>query len=151
MFNKARIRSKEEFVMTKLFTHFKLQALTTISKMEKAHRDLLLEHGKKEEFVNLKELRDHLMQRRCSNGILFMFGMANEGRLGVRDQQVEEAQDCDKTPHTFIKPMRLVRFDQVDNNVNIKKVQCGSSFAIALSETGSMYAWGFGKSGSLGL
>jgi alpha-tubulin suppressor-like RCC1 family protein len=33
----------------------------------------------------------------------------------------------------------------------VSKVECGSSFTLVLSETGFLYSWGFGKSGSLGL
>lgn len=50
------------------------------------------------EFVNLKELRDQILRRRCSNGKLFMYGVANEGRLGVSlpDIEKKEASSMDK-------------------------------------------------------
>jgi len=38
-----------------------------------------------------------------------------------------------------------------DTNLIIKKVECGSSFTLVLSESGLLFSWGFGKSGSLGL
>lgn len=33
----------------------------------------------------------------------------------------------------------------------VAKVECGSSFTLVLTTKGHLYAWGFGKSGSLGL
>lgn len=33
--------------------------------------------------INLKELRDQLIGRRCGNGIVFTWGIANDGRLGI--------------------------------------------------------------------
>ena len=37
----------------------------------------------KDHWVNLKEIRDQIIGKKCSNGKLFMFGVCNEGRLGV--------------------------------------------------------------------
>ncbi len=36
-------------------------------------------------------------------------------------------------------------------SLEIVKVECGSAMTLALTNTGFMYSWGFGKSGSLGL
>jgi NIMA (never in mitosis gene a)-related kinase len=44
--------------------------------------------------------------------------------------------------------LQLVHFK---TQISIKKVECGSSFTIALTTEGTIYSWGFGKSGSLGL
>ena len=41
------------------------------------------------DYINLKELRDLMFQRRCSNGKLFMFGLANENRLGVHIPELD--------------------------------------------------------------
>ena len=101
-------------------------------------------------FVNLKELRDLLLEQRCSNGCLFMFGMANEGRLGVHIPRLQEQEEGAKNFVINVHPLRLVRFPGQER-VLVKKVQCGSSFTLALSTDGDMYSWGFGKSGSLGL
>ncbi len=37
------------------------------------------------------------------------------------------------------------------NNKHVIRVECGNSFSIALTQNGDVYAWGIGKSGSLGL
>lgn len=39
------------------------------------------------EWCCLKELRDQILGRRCDNGMLFMFGVSNEGRLGVKPDE----------------------------------------------------------------
>ena len=35
--------------------------------------------------------------------------------------------------------------------LQVISVACGNSYSIALTQTGGVYAWGIGKSGSLGL
>jgi alpha-tubulin suppressor-like RCC1 family protein len=45
--------------------------------------------------------------------------------------------------------LQLVQFPEP--SILVSKVECGSSFTLALTDTGDMYSWGFGKSGSLGL
>lgn len=91
-----------------------------------------------------------MLEQRCSNGCLFMFGMANEGRLGVHIPGLKEDESTSREFKIKVQPLRLVRFPG-DNRVLVKKVQCGSSFTLALTTEGDLYSWGFGKSGSLGL
>ena len=101
-----------------------------------------------------------MMGYRCSNNRLFMFGMANEGRLGVH---VPGLMERETATHQMefekeVKPLSFVRFYTEEDSqrnllpdVRILKVQCGSSNTLALSTDGHLYSWGFGKSGSLGL
>ena len=42
------------------------------------------------ELINLKELRDQILGRRCSNGKLFMFGTAQSDRLGSYIEELEK-------------------------------------------------------------
>ena len=37
------------------------------------------------------------------------------------------------------------------NNKQIERVCCGNSYSLAMTGNGEVYAWGIGKSGSLGL
>ena len=37
------------------------------------------------------------------------------------------------------------------NNKQIERVACGNSYSLAMTGNGEVYAWGIGKSGSLGL
>ena len=45
----------------------------------------------------------------------------------------------------------MVTFPGTIPKVRVLKLECGSSFNLVLSESGHLYTWGFGKSGSLGL
>ena len=73
-----------------------------------------------------------------------MYGMANEGRLGGNYNDLPDSKE-----HKINKcGLQLVKFQGL---VYIKKVECGSSFTIALTTEGLIFSWGFGKSGSLGL
>ena len=45
-------------------------------------------------------------------------------------------------------PPTMIGFD---DGVKIIKVACGRAHTLALSESGHVYSWGFGKSGCLGL
>ena len=103
-------------------------------------------------YINLKELRDQIMKRRCSNGQLMMWGIANDGRLGL---EFEEFQEGDKKGgeankrELVSKGLQIVQFPEPTTVV--AKVECGSSFTLVLTEDGLLFSWGFGKSGSLGL
>ncbi len=81
-----------------------------------------------------------------------MYGVANEGRLGVYVQELcvpsGEVQEA-KNYEMVIKGFQLVQFR--DPAVQVTKVQCGTAFTLVLSTQGLLYSWGFGKSGSLGL
>ena len=60
--------------------------------------------------INLKELRDQIFQRRISNGKLFMYGLANEGRLGVVLKEIMQTGDDGKNEQQITKRMQLVAF-----------------------------------------
>ena len=49
----------------------------------------------------------------------------------------------------ILKGLTLV--DMIDPAIQVVKVECGSSFSVLLTAVGTLYSWGFGKSGSLGL
>ena len=87
IFGLAGVRYKDELTIEKLFTHLKAQADASIALVDEDFRATLRplssSNQGKHEYVSLKELRDLVMGYRCSNDRLFMFGMANEGRLGV--------------------------------------------------------------------
>lgn len=78
-----------------------------------------------------------------------MFGMANEGRLGVHVPELSPEDEKYDESAVAIKGLQLVQFP--DPALQVAKVECGSSFTLVLSSQGQLYSWGFGKSGSLGL
>ena len=67
-----------------------------------------------DDYINLKELRDQILGRRCGNGKLYMFGVANEKRLGVYVKEIDELlkkQKDDKKEkdfHMITKGLQLV-------------------------------------------
>lgn len=121
--------------------------LTLKSEMSMSHDNLLgkkkilREHDKKAHWVNLKEIRDQIINEQCSNGKLFMFGVSNEGRLGIMTPDIPDS----RIMHTMTIQEVIIP------KTEIVKVECGSAMTLALTEIGLMYSWGFGKSGSLGL
>lgn len=81
-----------------------------------------------------------------------MYGVANEGRLGVATKELVEAQQRQGDDSTFVmKTMSLQMVQFPDPSIQVIKVECGSSMTLVLSSDGLLYSWGFGKSGSLGL
>lgn len=159
IFGAAGVRYKDELTAEKLFHHLKQQADASISLLDADFRDMLrpIDARKHEDYINLKEVRDLMLGYRASNNRLFMFGMANEGRLGVDIPGLMEREQSKEA--NFVKeiaPLTFVRFAREDDRpeteeVRIAKVQCGSSNTLALTTDGRLYSWGFGKSGSLGL
>jgi len=89
-----------------------------------------------------RELQDQLIGRRCGsgNGVVFTWGVANEGRLGV-PLTAEELEKIDAKNHELVpyKPC-IVKFEE---RVIILKVACGNSFTLALSLDGLVYSWGY--------
>ena len=72
-----------------------------------------------------------MVGRRCGNGVVLTWGIANDGRLGYSIPQSQE-----------LIPMKpqIVRF--LDQAVAIAKVSCGNTFTLALSSQGIVYSWG---------
>ena len=79
--------------MNNLLAHFKkcakdsmkqdnFEASWKVDEMFKTRKQFFIK-DKIDDWVNLKELRDQILMKRCSNGMLFMYGVSNEGRLGV--------------------------------------------------------------------
>jgi alpha-tubulin suppressor-like RCC1 family protein len=91
-----------------------------------------------------------MLNHRCGNGKLFMYGCSNDGRLGVAlNEKSEETNQDDENWKMETKGLQKVVFP--DPKLIVAKVECGSSFTLVLSSTGLLFSWGFGKSGSLGL
>lgn len=158
MVKKAKMRFNDTSAMQKLYDHLTKCAHKNIMALPKEQRRFLQKCKKDphEQYINLKELRDQMLGHRCSNGKLFMYGMANEGRLGVRLGGGENALPDQAVFKAQLRGLQLVQFpEEVFNQgsapVQIIKVECSSSFTIALSSQGYLYSWGLGKSGSLGL
>lgn len=96
MTQQAKMSWKDPKKYNKLFNHLTDLAEATLNQpnMSEIKKHLYSkEIYKGDQYINLKELRDQIMKRRCSNGQLMMWGIANDGRLGL---EFKEFQDGDK-------------------------------------------------------
>lgn len=96
MVKRAKMRFNDMSAMTKLYEHLTKCAQKNIMTLPAEKRAILQKYKKDphDQYINLKELRDQMLGYRCSNGKLFMYGMANEGRLGVTEKKFDfDAKD----------------------------------------------------------
>ena len=114
MQKRARMSFKDTAATNRLFAHLSTCAQANILTLDRERRKCLLDIDPKAQYVNLKELRDQMLGGRCSNGKLFMFGMANEGRLGVPRQQANnEVNRKEPSSNEFavqLRGLQLVQF-----------------------------------------
>ena len=91
------------------------------------------------EYINLKDLRDQIQGERMNTNIVFGWGL-NDERLCTKSNQNERAP-------------RYLRHKVLGHltGLQVISVACGNSYSLALTQKGTVYAWGIGKSGSLGL
>lgn len=84
MVKQANMLFKDVYNVNKLYSHLVKCADSVLRRGNMAaKRRFYMQCNKGDDFINLKELRDQILGRRCSNGRLYMYGIANEGRLGV--------------------------------------------------------------------
>ena len=140
MVKKAKMRFNDASAVQKLDGHLTKCARKNIASLPEEQRRFLQKCKKDphEQYVNLKELRDQMLGHRCSNGKLFMYGMANEGRLGVLRGGDDDAQGDQGAFEPQLRGLQLVQFpEEIFNQgtapVQILKVECSSSYTIALS------------------
>jgi alpha-tubulin suppressor-like RCC1 family protein len=78
-----------------------------------------------------------------NDGRLLAWGLNSNGMLGTTPLSQFEVL-ASWAPHSMTPAPVATRFDAAD-------VSCGSSHVLALARDGSVYAWGTGKSGQLGI
>ena len=69
-----------------------------------------------------------------------MMGSNDGGQLGIGEYSKSKYQEI---------PLQLTIFSY--KSLRIEQVACGHSHSIALTQTGQVYSWGYGKFGALGL
>jgi len=94
----------------------------------------------KDEFVNIREIRDQILEYRYSNGTVWTWGLDTNGRLG-RDT---------KDSHVNYEPHKIQFQSLRGRRPIIVKISCGSSSTLALTNTGEVFSWGLGQRGCLG-
>lgn len=91
--------------------------------------------------ISLKELRDLIIGERTNTSRVFGWGLQDE-RLCAHST-LNQGQGINRYSRPKIIPLNYEE--------QIVKVVCGNSYSLALTEKGTIYSWGIGKSGSLGL
>lgn len=100
-----------------------------------------VEVSTRDSFVNIREVRDQLLEYRYSNGTVWTWGLDTNGRLGRST----------KEPNVNYEP-RIIAFPSLrGRRPIIVKISCGSSSTLALTNTGEVFSWGLGQRGCLGL
>ena len=126
--------------------------------------------------INLKELRDILLEYRASSSVMISWGVWNEGRLGVG--QIKETQSINASKRIFTEreeedveeenkedslkllkpqiikiPNKFINYELQKKTLyqNIIKIACGNSHTLALNSYGWVFSWGINNKGCLGL
>lgn len=92
------------------------------------------------QWINLKELRDQILGERLNTNIVFGWGL-NDERLCSRSSQSDNAR------RRYLRHKVLGQL----TGLQVTSAACGNSYSLVLTQDGAVYAWGIGKSGSLGL
>lgn len=100
-----------------------------------------VEASDKEEFVNIREIRDQVLGYRYSNGMVWTWGLDTNGRLGRETKDPNFNYEPHKITFPRVRGRRPI----------IIKISCGSSSTLALGSTGEVFSWGLGQRGCLGL
>ncbi len=120
--------TKEAFQIF-LFKKALVQDTASIN-MDKLYSDLA-NHPQHPGKINLKEVRDQMLGRRCNTGLVFAWGINDERTCnGLREPS--------ESPFTL--PERLF-----DDDLTFVKTKCSSLTTFGLTKEGSVYVWGFVK------
>ena len=82
------------------------------------------------------------------NGKVFSWGAAMGGQLG-HDEKFLIKNSNGKKNYYLSKPSIISTLS--DKKIIINKISCGEAHSIGMTNTGSVYSWGFGSNGQLGL
>ena len=117
----------------------------------KTYRPLLIHFGEKDEYtkkiVQISSGTIHNLAL-TENGKVFSWGAAMGGQLG-HDEKFLIKNSNGKKNYYLSKPSIISTLN--DKKIIISKISCGEAHSIGMSNTGSVYSWGFGSNGQLGL
>ena len=117
----------------------------------KSYKPILIHFGEKEEYTKrIKQISCGTVHNLAltDDGKIFSWGAAQGGQLGHNEEFLLKCSGGNKYYYVS-QPSPISTF--TDMKINISKVSCGEAHSIALSTTGSVYSWGFGSNGQLGL
>jgi alpha-tubulin suppressor-like RCC1 family protein len=112
--------------------------------------------------INLKLLRDNLLDCRASKSIVIAWGVSDGGRLGIdiekesgpqtmmkqlNNNKTDEQSDVESAELHIVAPTRVY----IPTTNNVIKVSCGNTHTLALIDDGLVFSWGINNKGCLGL
>ena len=117
----------------------------------KTYKPLLIHFGEKDEYtkkiVQISSGTIHNLAL-TENGKVFSWGAAMGGQLG-HDEKFLIKNSNGKKNYYLSKPSIISTLS--DKKIIINKISCGEAHSIGMTNTGSVYSWGFGSNGQLGL
>ena len=117
----------------------------------KSYKPLLIHFGEKDEYtkkiIKISSGTIHNLAL-TENGKVFSWGAAMGGQLG-HEEKLLIKNSKNKKNYFISKPTIISSL--IDKNIIITKISCGEAHSIAMTNTGSVYSWGFGSNGQLGL
>jgi E3 ubiquitin-protein ligase HERC2 len=81
---------------------------------------------------------------------LFSWGSSQGGQLGLPEKYLI-SQPNYQTSFFLSSPNQISIFSKSKKPENIIKISCGEAHSLALTNNGTVYSWGFGSNGQLGL
>ena len=117
----------------------------------KTYKPLLIHFGEKDEYtkkiIKISSGTIHNLAL-TENGKVFSWGAAMGGQLG-HDEKFLIKNSNSKKNYYISKPSIISTLN--DKKIVISKISCGEAHSIGMTNTGSVYSWGFGSNGQLGL
>ena len=117
----------------------------------KTYKPLLIHFGEKDEYINkIIQISSGTIHNLAltDDGKIFSWGAAMGGQLG-HDEKILLKNSKGKKYYYISKPTIISTFN--DKKIIINKISCGEAHSVAMTNSGSVYSWGFGSNGQLGL
>ena len=80
-----------------------------------------------------------------SIGEVYAWGRGDANQLGLTAKKLQK----DEIGHLSLKPIKVIYFTQ--NDIEVKSVACGEAHSLVLDSNGTVYSFGLGQQGQLGI
>ena len=117
----------------------------------KSYKPLLIHFGEKDEYTKkITQISSGTVHNLAlaDDGKIFSWGAAMGGQLGLSEEFLIE-NSINKKNYYISKPSIIESL--VDKDICIDKISCGEAHSVVMTDDGSVYCWGFGSNGQLGL